>query len=207
MSRIFFLFFLPAFCLGTEFQYWQIAYFNQKITDKWSFVFQTEERWKGVYSNLVRHQNDIGIAYTFNDHWNIHVYYRHKVRNSDHGWATYPEQLIDFSGKWNVGEININNRHRFVIHYYGNHWVYRNRITLAYPIIPYCQKGDLYFSNEFFFKNLQKFFENRFGAGIQLSLSKTGNKVRCVYLMQHTNRATGWTHTLNILLIESKIYF
>lgn len=207
MSRVFFLFFLPIFCCATEFQFWQIAYFNKEITDKWSLVFQTEERWLRVYSNLIRHQNDIGLAYTFNNHWNVHVYYRHKVRTTENGWQTEPENIIDFNGKWELGKIKLSDRHRFEIHYYGNHWVYRNKIVLAYPTLPPHKKGDLYVFNEFFFRNLQRFHQNRFGAGIQLPLFEKDNKIRFLYVMEHDHEPVGWVHTLNVFWVESKVYF
>jgi len=207
MGRFFFLLFLPVLCLGAEFQFWQIAYFNKEITDKWSLVFQTEERWHEVYSNLVRHQNDLGIAYTFNDHWNVHVYFRHKVKDTDEGWRTESENLIDFNGKWKLGKLKIGDRNRFEVHYYGNHWVYRNKIVLAYPFYEYCGDWDFYVFNEFFFRNLQRYHRNRCGAGLQLPLLKKDNKIRFLYVAQQHRESTGWLHTLNILWIESKVYF
>lgn len=205
---LFFLLFLPVLSFGVDFEFWQVFQLKREISEKWDFTLRSEFRWEEVYSTLIRHQHDIGLQYEPNACWDFHLFYRYKVRDTNSGWETEPETLLDISRHWKFSQFKIADRNRFEYRYYDHDWIYRNRLTYIKPIGYFCGDLELYISNEFFFRNFEKYETNRLAAGFGYFPAEKDSRIRCIFIIQHRNREEeSWTHTNNIVELEFKYRF
>ena len=211
MNRILVIFLTllyPFFCHSVNFEFWQVFHFNKEISEKWTFTLRTEERWQEVYSNLIRHQHDIGLLYKLNDCWNYHLFYRYKVIDSHTGWNTEHESLLDIRRIWELTPFTIEDRNRFDYSFYDHDWFYRNRISLIKPIGNFNGNLELFISNEFFFLNFQEYQRNRLAAGFGYFPLNRINRIRGLFIIQYQNNdQIGWTHTKNIVELEFRFNF
>lgn len=197
----------PLLCQSVEFEFWQVYDLKHKVSEQWNFTLRTEWRWEEVYSNLFLHQHDIGFQYK-HDKWSYHLFYRHKLRDTNSGWDTEPETLLDVHRTWDLSQFKIDNRSRFEYRWYDYDWIYRNRTTFIKNIGNFCGDLELYLSNEFFIRNFERYRRNRIAAGFGYFPNEKDSRIRCIFIIQHRNREqTGWTHTKNIIELEIKYKF
>lgn len=198
---------LPFLCQSVEFEFWQVYALNRRISEHWDFTLRTEWRWEEIFSNLFRHQHDIGLQYKPNK-WSFHLFYRHKIRDTNSGWKTEPESLLDINRTWEFRQFKIGDRNRFEYRFFDYDWVYRKRFTFIKNIGYFCGDLELYLSNEFFFRNFERYRRNRIAGGFKYFPAEKDTQIRLLFIIQHRNREQeGWVHTKNIIESEIKYRF
>ena len=211
LTGVAFLFVVSAFAYDDgDFQIWNTEVEEFKINQDTKLAFEEEFRWADNANEFFYHHYDAGLAYALNKYWGIGGGYRHiyelskgkfKLENEPYLTATLSLAKEGFSFE---SRNRLEYRH---FDYKADSWRYRNKFTLKPPWKFTKIQLQPLVSDEilFGFGGTNQFNQNRFSAGLGMSLTKN-IKAEIYYMLVTAKSAGTWVNS-NVLGAKLKLSF
>jgi len=181
-----FLFFSPLYSGINgpgDIEYWQYVSFEQTLSEKSAFFYQTELRFADNVSKP--YFTYIQGIYLYSPTPNVSFgpgYRQILFRSDERGWRPAYSPLVDiiFNGDLGCWKWIDRSRVQYVMTSERNFWVYRNRLRFIIPFS--CWSFS--FDDEVFFVQWRGFAQNRFSVGPIFQISSNVS-ARLFYLLRH----------------------
>ncbi|MDD4899326.1 MAG: DUF2490 domain-containing protein [Candidatus Omnitrophica bacterium] len=193
-----------------DFQIWNQETQEKKISNNTRITAEEEFRLGNNAGNFYYQHYDLGIVHDFNKFLGAGFGFRYVLEKSNSP-KFQEEDMPYLLGllNWELAGTKFNSRSRFEYRHFdykSDFWRYRNKITARFPwkftkleIQPFlADEGFLTF-------NRVMFSENRFYAGVGMSLTK--NLKLDIYYLLRSNRSSGNWNNANVFGTSLKISF
>jgi hypothetical protein len=143
---------LPAFSQEQDFGVWSTLHLDKTLSDRWKFSIEEELRLKENCSQVNSYFTDLGVAYKYNKHFSVGVYYRY-IRESEKElyFSSTQRFYTDLSFKYKFRRFDFTFRSRFQASRFERFFsenpkppqeYNRNKISVSYnirklPLSPY----------------------------------------------------------------------
>jgi len=187
----------------SDFQYWSSASFSFDINKDWKAIVTEELRFIESAGNLAYHHTEAGFLYSGLADWlDLGFEYRQIYgKDSTGSWIEEHRPKLNAIIKGNLLGIDFTNRSRFEYRDRENKndiWMYRNKLTLKFPMEVTSLKLKPYVADEvFFLLDDVDYTANRIYAGFSIDLAENlkGN----IFYMWQTAKVSGTDIDINVI--------
>ncbi|MHC4737392.1 MAG: DUF2490 domain-containing protein [Planctomycetota bacterium] len=186
-----------------DFHYWSSVSLSFDIHKDWKAIVTEELRLIESAGNLAYHHTEAGFVYSGLADWlDLGFDYRHIYGKDSSGtWSEEHRPQLNAILKGNLLGIDFTNRSRFEFRDRQNKddgWLYRNKLTLKFPMELTALKLKPYIADEvFFILDEADYTANRLYAGFSIDLAK--NLKGKIFYMWQTARVSGADIDINVI--------
>lgn len=187
----------------SDFQYWSSVSLSFDIHKDWKAIVTEELRFVESAGNLSYHHTEVGFVYSGLADWlDLGFDYRHIYgKDSSGSWIEEHRPQLNAILKGNLLGFDFTDRSRFEYRDRENMndiWMYRNKLTLKFPMELTSLKLKPYIADEvFFLLDEVDYTANRLYAGFSIDLAKN-LKGKIFYLWQ-TAKVSGIDIDINVI--------
>jgi len=186
-----------------DFQYWSSASLSFDIHKDWKAIVTEELRLGESAGNLYYHHTEVGFVYSGLADWlDLGFDYRQVYgKDSSGSWMEEHRAQMNATLKGNLLGFDFTDRSRFEYRDRENTddgWLYRNKLTLKFPMELTSLKLKPYIADEvFFILDEADYTANRVYAGFSIDLAK--NLKGGFFYMWQTTRTSGTYIDINVI--------
>ena len=201
---------VPVFAAKPDTQYWKQESISWNVAKNWKLGLLEEMYFKDDGKGLYHQHTELGLAYVGLAKWlEAGVNFRHTVQKSNGSWKREEQPSIHgiLKATWKGYRISDRNRLEYRIKEDAeDYWVYRNLLTVSFPLEITRLKFRPFWADEFFVDfNTKELCENRFYDGFSFNINKTiGMEV--YYMWRRVKSSNAWA-TDNVFGTRLKFSF